>query len=98
ILVEDEDGEVSGEIVRPLLAVRHRELEQYLVDVGQGWREDSTNTDEKFTRNRVRKLVVPMLEQEFNPAVAENLAELAEIARGEEDYWENEVAGWMGTA
>jgi tRNA(Ile)-lysidine synthetase-like protein len=30
--------------------------------------------------------------------VAENLAELAEIARGEEDYWENEVAGWMGTA
>ena len=44
-----------------------------------------------------RKLVVPLLEQEFNPAVAESLAELAEIARGEEDYWENEVAGWMGT-
>jgi tRNA(Ile)-lysidine synthetase-like protein len=97
ILVEDEDGEVSGEIVRPLLAVRHRELGQYLTDIGQRWREDSTNTDEKFTRNRVRKLVVPLLEQEFNPAVAESLAELAEIARGEEDYWENEVAGWMGT-
>jgi len=97
ILVEDEAGEVSGEIVRPLLAMRHCELEQYLTDIGQGWREDSTNTDEKFTRNRVRKLVVPLLEQEFNPAVAESLAELAEIARGEEDYWENEVAGWMGT-
>jgi len=27
--------------------------------------------------------------------VAENLAELAEIARGEEDYWENEIAGWL---
>ncbi len=97
ILVEDDDGEVSGEIVRPLLAVRHRELEQYLMDIGQPWREDSTNTDEKFTRNRVRRLVVPLLEQEFNPAVAEGLAELAEIARGEEDYWENEVSGWMGT-
>jgi tRNA(Ile)-lysidine synthetase-like protein len=46
----------------------------------------------------VRKLVIPLLEREFNPAVAENLSELAEIARGEEDYWENEVAGWMGTA
>ncbi len=45
----------------------------------------------------MRKLVVPLLEQEFNPAVAENLAELAEIARGEEDYWENEVSGWLGT-
>jgi len=97
ILVEDDDGEVSGEIVRPLLGVRRRELEQYLRDIGQSWREDSTNTDEHFTRNRVRKLVVPLLEREFNPAVAENLAELAEIARGEEDYWENEVSGWLGT-
>jgi tRNA(Ile)-lysidine synthase len=97
ILVEDDGGEISGEIVRPLLSVRRRELEQYLKDIDQPWREDSTNTDERFTRNRVRKLVVPLLEQEFNPAVAENLAELAEIARGEEDYWENEVSGWLGT-
>jgi len=97
ILVEDDDGEVSGEIVRPLLGVRRRELEKFLNDIGQGWREDSSNTDEHFTRNRVRKLVVPLLEREFNPAVAENLAELAEIARGEEDYWENEVSGWLGT-
>jgi tRNA(Ile)-lysidine synthase len=97
IPVEDDDGEVSGEIVRPLLAVRRRELEQYLKDIGQLWREDSTNTDARFTRNRVRKLIVPLLEQEFNPAVTENLAELAEIARGEEDYWENEISGWLGT-
>jgi tRNA(Ile)-lysidine synthase len=97
ILVEDDDGEISGEIVRPLLRTQRRELEQYLKDIGQPWREDSTNADERFTRNRVRKLVVPLLEQEFNPAVAENLAELAEIARAEEDYWENEISGWLGT-
>ena len=97
ILVEADDSQISGEIVRPLLGVRRRELEQYLKDIGQAWHEDSTNDDGRFTRNRVRKLVVPLLEQEFNPAVAENLAELAEIARGEEDYWENEVAGWLGT-
>jgi len=95
--VEDEDGETCGEIVRPLLSIHHRELEQYLNDIGQAWREDSSNTDKRFTRNRVRKLIVPLLEKEFNPTVAENLAELAEIARGEEDYWENEIAGWLGT-
>ena len=72
-------------------------MEQYLNEIGQRWREDSSNDDERFTRNRVRKLVVPLLEKEFNPSVAENLAELAEIARGEEDYWENEVSGWLGT-
>jgi len=97
ILVEDEEGDASGEIIRPLLGVRRRELEQYLKDIGQAWREDSTNADERFTRNRIRKLVVPLLEQEFNPVIAENLAELADIARGEEDYWENEISGWLGT-
>ena len=98
IAVESEDGSAAGEIVRPLLAVRRRELEQYLADVNQSWREDSSNEQTHFTRNRVRKVLVPLLEKEFNPAVAENLSELAEIARGEEDYWENEIAGWMGTA
>jgi tRNA(Ile)-lysidine synthase len=81
-----------------LLGTRRRELEQYLTDIGQSWREDSTNFDHAFTRNRLRKRVLPLLEKDFNPAVAENLAELAEIARAEEEYWENEVAGWMGTA
>jgi tRNA(Ile)-lysidine synthase len=98
ILVEDDDGAACGEIVRPLLSFRRDELESYLKDIGQCWREDATNDDAKFTRNRLRKRVIPLLEKDFNPSVAENLAELAEIARGEEDYWENEVAGWMGTA
>ena len=98
IAVEDDGGEMLGEIIRPLLEVRRRELESYLGKVKQSWREDATNLDTKFTRNRVRKLLVPLLENEFNPSIAENLSELAEIARGEEDYWDNEIAGWMGTA
>ncbi len=97
IVVEDDDGEGCGEIIRPLLGFRRGELEPYLKEIKQPWREDSTNADDKFTRNRVRQMVLPLLEREFNPAVAENLAELAEIARGEEDYWENEVSGWLGT-
>jgi tRNA(Ile)-lysidine synthase len=97
ILVEREDEESHGEIVRPVLGIRRRELEQYLVDLKQPWREDSTNADAKFTRNRVRQLVLPLLEREFNPAVVERFSELAEIARDEEDYWENEISGWLGT-
>jgi tRNA(Ile)-lysidine synthase len=97
ILVERDDEDGHGEIVRPLLGIRRRELEQSLVDLKQPWREDSTNADSKFTRNRVRRLVLPVLEREFNPAVLEGLSELAEIARDEEDYWENEISGWLGT-
>jgi tRNA(Ile)-lysidine synthase len=97
ILVERKHEDGNGEIVRPLLGVRRRELEQYLVDLKQSWREDSTNADSKFTRNRVRNLVLPLLEREFNPSVGQSLSELAEIARDEEDYWENEISGWRGT-
>ncbi|MGC2554677.1 MAG: tRNA lysidine(34) synthetase TilS [Candidatus Sulfotelmatobacter sp.] len=97
ILVEREDEEGHGEIVRPLLGIRRRELEGYLVDLKQAWREDSSNADSRFTRNRVRSLVLPLLEREFNPAVVESFSELAEIARDEEDYWENEISGWLGT-
>jgi tRNA(Ile)-lysidine synthase len=61
ILVEDDDGEFHGEIIRPLLTTRRRELEQYLKEIGQPWREDSSNADEHFTRNRLRRLVVPLL-------------------------------------
>lgn len=96
--LEDEYEESLGPVIRPLLAVRRKEVEEYLRDLGQPWREDATNRDTKFTRNRVRHLLLPLLEKEFNPSIAEGLAELAEIARGEEDYWENEISGWMGTA
>jgi tRNA(Ile)-lysidine synthase len=97
IVVEHEDGEGHGEIIRPLLGIRRNELKQYLEALKQPWREDSSNADSMFTRNRVRSLVLPLLEREFNPAVVESFAELAEIARDEEDYWENEISGWLGT-
>ena len=90
--LEDAD-EVVGEVVRPLLEVRRRELVAFLNDIGQPWREDSSNRDTKFTRNRVRSLLLPLLEREFNPGVAASLSELADIARAEEDYWQNEKIG-----
>lgn len=93
-----DDDEIVGEVIRPLLEVRHHELELFLKHISQPWREDSSNRDRKFTRNRVRHVLLPLLEREFNPSLAEGLGELAEIARGEEDYWRTEISGWMGTA
>jgi tRNA(Ile)-lysidine synthase len=87
----------SGEIVRPLLAIRRAELEPYLAEIHQSWQDDSSNRETKHTRNRVRHRLLPLLEGEFNPTVTARLSELAEIARAEEDYWDNEAAGWFGT-
>ena len=43
-------------------------------------------------RNRVRHSILPSLERELNPSLREALAESADVARGEEDFWKQEVA------
>jgi tRNA(Ile)-lysidine synthase TilS/MesJ len=48
-------GEVA--IVRPLLEVRRLKLREHLRSVGQDWREDSSNSDDVYGRNRVRKVL-----------------------------------------
>jgi tRNA(Ile)-lysidine synthase len=82
----------AASIVRPLLGTRRRDLESYLLGLGQSWREDSSNRDLRHMRNRVRHGILPRLERYLNPAVREAFAETAEIARAEEEYWEREVA------
>lgn len=79
-------------IIRPLLAIRRKDLEIYLKSLVQPWREDASNRDLRHARNRVRHGILPRLERFLNPAVRETLAETAEIARAEEDYWRHEVA------
>lgn len=78
-------------VIRPLLQTRRRLLEGYLAEMGQEWREDSSNRDLRHARNRVRHGILPRLERSLNPAVRETLAETADIARAEEDYWQKAV-------
>jgi tRNA(Ile)-lysidine synthase len=81
----------EGRVVRPMLAVRRAEVEEFLRERGQDWREDATNRDVSLTRNRVRHELMPVL-RGFNPAIDTALARLAEIARDEEAFWQAEVA------
>ncbi|HLJ88003.1 MAG TPA: tRNA lysidine(34) synthetase TilS [Candidatus Angelobacter sp.] len=77
--------------IRPFLRTTRREIEAYLKGLGQIWREDASNQDLHHTRNLVRHSLLPMLERDFNPGVKERLAEMAEIARDEERYWDAEL-------
>jgi tRNA(Ile)-lysidine synthase len=84
-------GGGRGRIVRPLLEVARAEIVAYLGARGQPWREDSTNQEVVFTRNRVRHMLLPQL-REFQPRIAEQLARMAAVARDEEAWWERELA------
>lgn len=79
-------------LVRPLLSITRREIEEYLKAIGQPWREDSSNRDLSHRRNRVRHQLLPLLERDFNPAVRRTLAGVAEVSREESEYWNREVA------
>jgi len=77
----------DGFIVRPLLRVARVELRPLLDQRGQSWRQDATNLDLRFRRNLLRAQVMPRLRAEFNPALEERLAALAEVQRAEEVFW-----------
>lgn len=81
----------GGAIIRPLLQTRRADLEDFLRSFDQSWREDSSNLDLCHTRNRVRHNILPLLERELNPSIRESLADTADLARDEEDYWKREV-------
>ncbi|MEN6451126.1 MAG: tRNA lysidine(34) synthetase TilS, partial [Thermoguttaceae bacterium] len=57
-------------LIRPLLGVRHAELLAYLESLGQPFREDSSNLDLHFTRNKIRRALLPRLEAGYNRDVA----------------------------
>jgi tRNA(Ile)-lysidine synthase len=84
----------GGCIQRPLLEVARAEVVAYLEGRGQPWREDSTNQELTFTRNRVRYTLLPQL-REFQPRIAEQLSRMAAVARDEEAWWARELARVM---
>jgi tRNA(Ile)-lysidine synthase len=86
-------GGFQFRIVRPLLGVTRDEVEAYLTSFGQNWREDESNLDHRFTRNRVRHSLLPLLEREYNPNIRQVLSDAAELARAEEEYWQALVEG-----
>ncbi|WP_458407954.1 tRNA lysidine(34) synthetase TilS [Anaerotignum sp.] len=82
---------VRGNICRPLLFCSREEIEQYCRENDLMWREDATNQEEKYTRNKLRLQVLPVLE-EINPKAVEHIAETAEILSVEENYLELQAA------
>lgn len=81
----------AGGIVRPLLGLRRDEIRSSLRARGIVWREDASNRDPVFLRNRLRQEIMPQLEA-LNPSLVDVLASASEWARGEEDYWDAELA------
>jgi tRNA(Ile)-lysidine synthase len=76
----------SGRYLRPLLGIRRATTHAFCEDSGLEPWSDPQNSEDRFTRVRVRQAVLPMLEIEIGPGIAEALARTAEILREDTDY------------
>ncbi len=76
--------------VRPLLDIKRSEIESYLNLKGTSWRTDSTNSDENYLRNRIRKNLVPLLDEKFS-GWRKSLVSSAEKVAFDEEYFSEEI-------
>jgi tRNA(Ile)-lysidine synthase len=89
----------DGWIVRPLIEATRENVRGWLRAEGLEWREDSSNIDSCYDRNRMRHELLPLLRREWNPAVEEALARMATAFARDEEYWETQVeAVWAAAA
>lgn len=72
-----------GVFFRPLLEFSRDCLRSMLVRNGIIWREDATNDENYYLRNKLRNIIIPQIEDTVNPQVVEHLASLSE----EMNFW-----------
>ena len=84
------DEQFENKIIRPLLSVSKKEIEEYLVKFNIPHVVDQTNFDDKYTRNAIRLNILPEIEKVF-PEVQNSISRFSEIAKLENDYMHSET-------
>lgn len=79
--------QTDQQVIRPLLEFSRVELLEYLHDQGMTYREDSSNSDQSYLRNRIRHQLLPLL-TDYNPAVSVQLASTAHLLQEDEELLE----------
>ncbi len=82
---------VQGRRIRPLLAVRRQEILEYLKSNGAEWKEDSTNESQEYTRNRIRRNLIPCLTGQINERAVENVIHAGMIFGQADDYLQKQA-------
>jgi tRNA(Ile)-lysidine synthase len=82
----------SNRIIRPLLFASRKKIEEYCCDYHITFREDKSNAETKYTRNKIRHLIIPIL-KEINPSLEETLNDTAERLSGIDEI----VSGYINS-
>ena len=81
----------DGKFIRPLIEIDRKSIEQYCVDENLNPKFDESNKENVYTRNKVRNLLIPYIEKEFNPNIIESISRLSDLATQESNFVDNVV-------
>lgn len=86
--------EKNGSVWRPFLKIRRSQLQNFLSANGFEWREDESNCDPAFTRNRIRATVLPSIEA-CSPDAVQGMSRTADILQAEDEYLALQAESWL---
>ena len=80
---------ITDDVVHPLLSFSRKDITSYLELEGIKWREDLSNKDNTYSRNKIRNQMIPWIQEHLNPNVVTKLYETAEIFSETDDILES---------
>ena len=81
----------DGKFIRPIIECNRKEIEKYCKENQLDPKYDKTNEENIYTRNKIRNLLIPYIEKEFNPNIVETLNRLSTIATKEDAFFHKVV-------
>jgi len=86
---------VREQIIRPLLCLERREIEEYLEEREISYCKDITNETDDYTRNRIRHHILPYAEKEIASGCVTRMSQTADMLLDAEDYLEQQTKAAM---
>ena len=80
-------------IIRPLIEVKREDIIEYLSSKGLDYVSDSSNSSQKYLRNRIRLELLPLM-TEYQPRIIENLSRLSNVLRDEDNVLDSQTEEW----
>lgn len=81
----------KGNLIRPLIEIERKEIEEYCNQNKLNPRIDRTNFENTYTRNKIRNMLIPYIKENFNPNILESINRLSELSKEEDAYLENKT-------
>lgn len=81
----------NNKIIRPLIEIKRKDIEEYCKKNRLEPKYDKSNQENIYTRNKVRNMLIPYLEENFNPNIIDAINKLSDLANGDNEFIEKQV-------